>query len=246
VHFPPQKQGQNHEAAETLIAQKHVPTPQVPEHLWPIGQLPSVPAGADGVHQQAGAGVEQNPPMGHGKAAAGFLLRRLAELFLQGRRVGHGEARAVDVERAMATPQAVGMGVGGAGRLEELLQQRWVDRQRQAGVGLAPGRGAEVLVGEVADLAAGGVAMDDLLDEQADGGGRIQFPLAPVIAKAVAGAGDEVGIKSPGRAVAGWRRSPAIPLRSAASRRFHSRRPETRPGALDVGRLSRLMTAIHS
>ena len=50
------------------------------------------------------ADVEQRQEMGHGEAAAGSLDAGLAEVLLEFGHIGHGEARAVGDEHAVAVP----------------------------------------------------------------------------------------------------------------------------------------------
>jgi hypothetical protein len=59
--------------------------------------------------------MEQCQQSYHGKATAGLLFPRLAELLLQHGRIGHGTPRAIDEEGAMPMPAPV-------------LQGRWPDR----------------------------------------------------------------------------------------------------------------------
>jgi hypothetical protein len=56
------------------------------------------------LEEHTGAGMEEPQQPGDGKAAPRPLLRRLAERFLEGGRIGHGASRAIDEKGAMAMP----------------------------------------------------------------------------------------------------------------------------------------------
>ena len=51
---------------------------------------------------------------------------------------------------------------------------------------------------EVDDMLAGGIAVEDLEQEQVDGGGRIEDAVAPAMADGLAGVGDGLGAEAGG------------------------------------------------
>src|SRR5215471_20608939 len=78
------------------------------------------------------------------------------------------------------------------------LEQPVVDAQRQPLAGLAGGAVAEGAAAERDDVLAGGVAVEDLEEEQGDGGDRVEEPLAPGVALLAAGVLDGRGSQEVG------------------------------------------------
>src|SRR5207248_5715851 len=102
-----------------------------------------------------------------------------AEDLLKFGRVGHGEAGAVDEEDPGALPAraraVVAVGVAAAG---DGAHQAVEEGNGEAAAGLAVGGVGEVDLGEVAQVGAGGVAMQDLLGEEESGDGGSEGALA--------------------------------------------------------------------
>jgi hypothetical protein len=91
------------------------------------------------LQKHTGARVEQPQEPSDGKAAPRPLLRRLAERGLEGRRIGHGAARAIDEEGAVAMQSPVVRG-GSLHGAAEALQEEVKDAYRESGTGLTVGR----------------------------------------------------------------------------------------------------------
>ena len=144
--------------------------------------------------------MEQRQEMGHGEAAAGVLDAGLAEVLLEFGRIGHGEARAVGDEDAVAVPAAVVVDRGFDPRgdaAEQLLEQG----QGQAAAGLARGRVGEVEAADPDEVIDGGIAAEDLDEEQVDEGDRIEEAGAPGVLDLTAGVDDLGSIELLGRGV---------------------------------------------
>ena len=135
--------------------------------------------------------------LGHREAAARPLGGRLAEVAPQLGGVGHREAGAVDEPDAMAAPAGA---VGGRDRSAAAvrLQQVLPDGQGEPLAGLAVGAGGEGPAAEVDDVLAGGVAVEDLEEEQVDGGDGVEDAVAPAVADGAAGVADGVGAEAGG------------------------------------------------
>src|SRR5271168_3271119 len=119
--------------------------------------------------------------MAHRKPATGTLIRGRSEVVLEFGNIGHGEARAVDHPHAMTQPIGTLLGhraePGG-----HLFDQDLQDDQGQSHASLAVGRGAEGPPSEVNDMLTGGIAVEDLEQEERGGGDRIELAIAPGIA----------------------------------------------------------------
>ena len=77
-------------------------------------------------------------------------------------------------------PGGVGQGLA---RLDEAPEQCLEDGQGEPGPGLAVGRGGEGERREARQVGTGGVAVQDLEDEQVDGRDRVEDPVAPAAAQ---------------------------------------------------------------
>src|SRR4051794_8744675 len=97
----------------------------------------------------------------------------------------------------MAAPAALRLGgpaQAGRGALQEALP----DAQGQPLAGLAVGAGGEGPAAEVDDVLAGGIAVEDLEQEQVDGRDGIEDAVAPAMADGRAGVGDGPGAEPDG------------------------------------------------
>src|SRR5947209_3883911 len=114
--------------------------------------------------------------MSGGKTTAFGLPRRLAKLLAEFLGVGHGEAGAVEDKDAVAEPTA-GAVDGTAAGAEDSLLQTGEEGDGEAGAGLTVGGVGKVEAGEVAEVADGGVAVQNLLEEEVGGddGGKGAF-----------------------------------------------------------------------
>jgi hypothetical protein len=85
--------------------------------------------------EHTGACMKQPQEPSDGNAAPGPLLRRLAERVLEGRRIGHGAARAIDEEGVMSMPPPVIHG-GSLHGTAAALQEEGTKASRESGPGL--------------------------------------------------------------------------------------------------------------
>lgn len=122
-------------------ASRTSPGRSLPWAFW-AGHVVGSQGRDDQIKEESCPGVEGRQQMGHGKSAALLLLGWLAEVLLQLRHVGRGDARAVQKDRAMTMPQMfrVRLLLQGPGDLEN---QRGDQIQRQPAARLAIGRGGE-------------------------------------------------------------------------------------------------------
>ena len=142
--------------------------------------------------------MEEGQEPGHREAAAGLGTARDPEAGAQHRGIGHRERGAVDQERAVAVPGALGLRVRDEGVVEP-AEHGLIGRQGQAGAGLAERRVGERAAGQERDVIQGGVAVEDLDEEPAEDGDGGQQAVAPEVADAAAGVVDgarvEVGVE---------------------------------------------------
>ncbi len=140
----------------------------------------------------AGRVIEENHQMSHREATTGRLAARLAENMVQLERLGHGEAGAIQEEQAVAQAQPPGRWrkVGGDGG-ENAALQGLEEGQRQASSRLAVGRRVDGYAAEMAEVATGGVAMQDLLPAEIGGDPRSELALTPLVVGLTAGLTDE-------------------------------------------------------
>ena len=130
--------------------------------------------------QHPGGEVEERQPLGHGEPAALLLAPGLAEVTLQLGPVGHREARAVDDPDPVAEPSRAARGggpEGPGGGLQESVE----DGQGEPLAGLAVAAVGEGPAAEVGHMAAGGVAVEDLEQEEVDGGGGVEDACPPAV-----------------------------------------------------------------
>jgi hypothetical protein len=136
------------------------------------GQIVGAQRRGQGLEQETGVGIEQDQQMGHGEATPRRLRPRLAKGFLQLGGVRHGEAGAVQQIGAVAVPAGGRTGVvGSAAVAGNGLSQSAEEGQGESGAGLAVSGVGEVQAAEMAEVADGGVAVQDLADEEIGGDG---------------------------------------------------------------------------
>jgi hypothetical protein len=170
---PTGDQRQAGEGAEATIGHQDITGRQQAEHIGEAGEVRGPQRCRGDLQEQAGPGMEQRQQVGHREATPHGLIAGLTEAGLQGRRVGHGERRAVDQEGAMAAPAADGLGVGDHGS-DHLAKDGLEDGQGEPGAGHAEGGVAEGPAGQERDMGQGGVAVEDLDEEPVDVGRRGQ------------------------------------------------------------------------
>ena len=124
--------------------------------------------------------MEQRSQVGNGKTTPRELLARLAKMFLQCGGVGHGKTRAIDPKGAMAQPapflerfvlQSVAHGA------EQLLEHY----EREFHTRLAIRGSSNVTLGEMTQVRARGIPVENLDKKQLDRGHGIQRALPPPI-----------------------------------------------------------------
>ena len=172
--------------AEPSISQHDVAGLQLPGDRRGLGHLVSPQRGRGRPEQHPGGEVEERQPLGHGEAAALLLATGLAEVTLQLGHVGHREARPVNDPDPVPEPSRtgrVGGSEGGGGR----LQERVVDGQWEPFASLTVGAVGEGPDAEMDDMANGGVAVEDLEQEEIDGGRGVEDASPPRVAGLTAG-----------------------------------------------------------
>ena len=135
-------------------------------YLLHLGEIVSQEGRDDQLQEHPSARMEQPQEVGHGKAAPRPLHGRLAEGVLEGRRIGHGAARAVGEKRAMAMPSPFVQG-GPLHRAAETLEEESEEAQRESGAGLTVRRRTEPQARQMGQVATGSVAMEHLSQERA-------------------------------------------------------------------------------
>jgi hypothetical protein len=143
-----------------------------------------------GLEQETAVGVEQGHQGGSREATAHGLLAGLTERLLQFRSIRHREAGAVQQVHPVAMPAGVGVVVLEAGAGNRPLQAA-KEGHGETLTGLAVSGVGEVEFGEVAEVTAGRVAMQDLLQEERGGDQRGKGALSAGQVKVVADTLDE-------------------------------------------------------
>jgi len=131
--------------------------------------------------EQTRAGVEQSQDAGNRDPASRGLIGRLPERGLQHGSVGHRDAGAVDEERPQPPPPPILAIDERADRVSDSGEEVLKYGQRQSGTGLAVRGGGERPPGQMREVGAGGVAVEDLEHEQVNGRDRVQNPIPPCV-----------------------------------------------------------------
>jgi len=175
------QEGEMGKGAERAIPYEHVPRAPPRMERRHLGHVVGVPGGHEHLQQESGAGMKQGEQMGHGEPTPRTLPTGLAKRLLEFRCIGHRETRPVDQERAVAPPPplVVGRLLTDCGRPP---QQLLPDDERQPGAGLTKCGGGEVLRDQMGQMGTRGVPMQDLQEEEMDGGDRIEQARTPVVA----------------------------------------------------------------
>src|SRR5919198_3394595 len=132
----------------------------------------------DQLEEHTGARMAQPQQSRHGEAAPRPRLCWLAEGLLEGRGIGHGTARAIDEKRAMAMPPPFVQG-GSLHGATETLEEESEEVPREFGTRLTGGRRREPQARQMRQMTAGGVAMQDLQQEELHGSDRREHTVAP-------------------------------------------------------------------
>ena len=136
--------------------------------------------------------MEEREYVGHRKATALALVAGLAEVVLQLGRVGHRKARAVEQPGAVAAPAAGGLLLAEEG-IDDALEEPLEEGQRQAAACLDVGGGGKGASGQVGQRGAGGVAMQDLQEEDVERGHGIELASPKGDAEGSTGLFDPIG-----------------------------------------------------
>ena len=149
-------------------------------HHGGLTQVMGAPRRRHGAGQQTGLRVEGDEQVGGREAAAFGLVAGLAELLTQFLGVRHGEAGAVEEENAVTAP-ARGLGLGlGAARGGDGALEAVEEGDGEPLAGLAVGGIGEGESAEMREVADGGIAVEDLLEEEVGGDDGGQGPRAAV------------------------------------------------------------------
>src|SRR5262249_45243458 len=141
--------------------------------------------------------MKQRQQVRHGETTPRELLAGLAKMLLQGGGIGHGKTRAIGPKGAMAQPAPLIKGfvlqsvTHGA---EKLLEHR----QRELHARLTIGGSRHVDFGEMPQVRARGIAMQNLDKKQLDRGHGIKRALPPSIGDVTTGRQDGIGLKLAG------------------------------------------------
>src|SRR5215510_3682263 len=141
--------------------------------------------------------MKQRQQVRHGETTPGELFARLAKMLLQGGSVGHGKTRTIDPKGPMAQPASLIEGVvlqSVAHRAEQLLEYR----ERELHARLTIGGSRHVELGEMPQVRARGIAMQNLDKKQLDRGHGIECALPPSIGDATTGGQDGLGLQLAG------------------------------------------------
>jgi hypothetical protein len=183
--------------AEAAVAQQHIAGGQLRVGGRQLARLVGPQRGGGDPQEHPGREIEDRQELGQGEAAPRALGRGLAEVAPQLGDVGHREAGPVDDPDPMTAPAAGRLG-GASQARRGGLQEALPKRQGQPLAGLAVGAGGEGPAAEMDDVLAGGIAVEDLEQEQVDGGDRIEDAVAPAMADGLAGVGDGLGAEAGG------------------------------------------------
>ena len=178
MKFTADKQSEVGECAEGTVPDEDVAVAELRVQQSDTRHLVRAEWGDHGALKQPRAGVEQGQYPGNRETAPGGLIGRLSESLLQGRAIGHAHSSPVDEPGPMAMPEADRV-VQGLARVDEALEQHLEDGHGEPGAGLAVGRGGELEAAQAWQMAAGGVVVEDLQDEQMDGRHRVEDPVTP-------------------------------------------------------------------
>jgi hypothetical protein len=184
--------------AERAVADGHVALAQARVQAVDVPGVVRVPRPGRQIDEQPRGVVDQDQQVHDREAAAGLRPAGLAEGLLQRGRVGHGDPGAVAQEHAVAEPQRClprHIATAGDQRAGEVDEQV----HRQAGSGVAEGGDAEAHPGEVAERAAGAVAVEDLQEHEADGRHRVERALTPAVPDGDGGVADQCRIETSAR-----------------------------------------------
>src|SRR5262247_2496924 len=138
--------------------------------------------------------MKQRPQVRNREATPGELFAGLAKMLLQGGRVGQGKTRTIDPKGPMAQPASLIERVvlqSVAHRAEQLLEYR----ERELHTRLTIGGSRHVELGEMPQVRACGIAMQNLDKKQLDRGHGIERTLPPPLGDATTGGHDGIRLQ---------------------------------------------------
>jgi hypothetical protein len=146
---------------------------------WVI-TLPSMAASLSlgQLQEHTGARMEEPQEVRHGNATPRPLLCRLAERVLEGGSIGHRASGAIDEQGAMTMPPPFVQG-GALHGAAEALSEEVKEAYRESGAGLTVGRRREPSARQMGQMAASGVTMQNLPQEELHSGDWREHAVAP-------------------------------------------------------------------
>jgi len=138
--------------------------------------------------------MKQRQQVRHGEPTPGELFAGLATMRLQCGGIGHGKTRAIDPKGAMAQPPPLIEGLvlqGVAHGVQQLLEHR----EREPHACLTIGGSGHGTLGEMTQVRARRIAMQNLDKKQLDRCHGIERALPPPIGDATTGRQDGIGFK---------------------------------------------------
>ena len=177
------------ERTEASVAQQNVVLAKLGMDLRHSGHIVSAQRRGHDLHEHSRTDMEQRQKVGDGKTAARLLFAGLAEVLLKFGCVRHGEAGAVGHEHPVPMP---GLGVVdyGSELFGNAAEQLSKQRKGQATARLAVGRASERETTDSNHMIDGGIAVEDLVEEQMDDGDGVQQTSAPRVLDLTAGVQD--------------------------------------------------------
>ena len=141
--------------------------------------------------------MKQRQKVRHGETTPWKLFAGLAKMLLQGGGIGHGKTRAIDPKGAMAQPASLIKGLvlqSVAHGAEQLLEHG----ERELHACLTIGGSGHVELGEITQVRARRIAMQNLDKKQLDRRHGIERALPPPIGDVTTGRHDGLGLKLAG------------------------------------------------
>jgi hypothetical protein len=155
------------ERAERAITDEHGVVRQIRMHQGDVRHVMRPQGSGQHFADIARPPLARQQQVRRGEATTCGLSAGLSKGFLQVRRVGHGKARAIDDVDLVAVPEFIGtQRIGVEALLRNGVLQPMQEAEGQAATRLAIGRGAELQTSQVRQVAARGVAVQNLLEKQ--------------------------------------------------------------------------------
>jgi hypothetical protein len=138
--------------------------------------------------------MKQRQQVRHGEPTPGELFAGLAKMLWQGRSIGHGKTRAIDPKGAMAQPAPLIKGclLQSVAHGAELLLEY---REGELHARLTIGGSRHIELGEMTQVRARGIAVQNLDKKQLDRGHGIERTLPPPMGDATTGGQDGIRLQ---------------------------------------------------